>query len=411
MSTATKPMPLEPGVIHRIPTAGGGRRRARWWLVVAGVILGIVILRVTLFRPRPIVVEAVTVARGLVEDAVTNSQAGTVRSRQRAHVGAERAGRVAAIPAREGTHVKKGDALLLLDDSTARTQLEVAQRDLEAARAATEAARAEATLARQQHERNTALFESKLLAQGEMDLSKSKLESAEAGLGGAEAQERRAASGLRLAQGELDHLRVLAPFDGVVSQRMVEVGESVVPGQPVLEVVSLDRLYVSAPLDEIDIGRVREGLPARVTLDPYRGRVWQGVVTRVSPVVNDIREQNRTLEVEVEMKPDPEAPEPKPGTSADVEIILAQRDGVLRVPTQAVIEGKRVLVIENGKAAERAVKTGLRNWDWTEITDGVREGALVITSLEKQGVKAGARVAATSGGTKHGTEAARPSKP
>jgi HlyD family secretion protein len=162
----------------------------------------------------------------------------------------------------------------------------------------------------------------------------------------------------------------------------------------VLEVVSLNRLYVSAPLDEIDIGRVREGLPARVTLDPYRGRVWQGVVTRVSPVVNDIKEQNRTLDVEVEMTPDPSAPEPKPGTSADVEIILDQRDGVLRVPTNAIIESKSVLVIENGKAVSRDVKTGLKNWDWTEGTSGIAEGAAVITSLEKQGVKAGARVAA-----------------
>jgi HlyD family secretion protein len=240
-----------------------------------------------------------------------------------------------------------------------------------------------------------------------MDLSKSKLEGAEAGLVGAEAQERRARSAVRLAQGEIEHLRVLAPFDGVVSQRMVEVGESVVPGQPVLEVVSLDRLYVSAPLDETDIGRVSEGLPARVTLDPYRGRVWQGVVTRVSPVVNDLREQNRTLDVEVEMQPDSTAPEPKPGTSADVEIILAHRDGVLRVPTHAVIEGKRVLVIEKGQAVERQVKTGLRNWDWTEITEGLSEGSQVITSLEKQGVKPGVRVAvAGSGNDKDGARAA-----
>ena len=189
-------------------------------------------------------------------------------------------------------------------------------------------------------------------------------------------------------------MRVLAPFDGIISQRMVEVGEPVVPGQPVLEIVSLSRLYVSAPLDEIDIGRVREGLPARVTLDPYRGRVWQGLVTRVSPVVNDVKEQNRTLDVEVEMLPDPSAPEPKPGTSADVEIILDKRDRVLRVPTNAIIESKQVLVAENGKAVTREVKTGLRNWDWTEITSGLAEGAAVITSLEKQGVKAGARVTA-----------------
>ncbi len=370
------------------------RLRARWWVIAAGLLVLVFVLRATACRPRPIEVEVVKAARGRVEDAVTNSQAGTVKARLRARVGAERAGRVAAIPHREGSRARRGEALLLLDHSTAETQREVAKRDLEAASAVAEAARAAATLARQQHDRTASLFKSGLVSQGEMDLSKSRLESAEAELSGAAARDQRARSAIRLAQDELDHMRVLAPFDGIVSQRMVEVGEPVVPGQPVLEIVSLGRLYVSAPLDEIDIGRVREGLPARVTLDPYRGRVWQGVVTRVSPVVNDIKEQNRTLDVEVEMTPDPSAPGPKPGTSADVEIILDQRDGVLRVPTNAIIESKSVLVIENGKAVSRDVKTGLRNWDWTEITNGLAEGAAVITSLEKQGVKAGARVAA-----------------
>ena len=370
------------------------RLRVRWWMVVAALAVVLVLLQLTVFRPQPIAVEVVRAARGLVEDAVTNSQAGTVKARLRARVGAERAGRVAIISRREGARVRRGETLIQLDTSTARTQLEVAQRDLQAVTAGADVARAAATLARQQHERIQRLFRDQLVSQGEMDQSKSRLESAEAELQGAEAREQRARSSVRLGQDELDHLRVLAPFDGVVGERMVEVGESVIPGQPVLEIVSLDRLYVSAPLDEMDIGRVREGLPARVTLDPYRGRVWQGTVTRVSPVVNDSREQNRTLEVEVEMTPDPSAPTPKPGTSADVEIVLDRRDDVLRVPTNAVIEGRRVLVAEKGQAVQREVTTGLRNWDWTEVRGGLAEGAWVITSLEKQGVKGGARVAA-----------------
>jgi HlyD family secretion protein len=387
------------------------RLRARWWLIVAGLVVLLVVLRATACRPHPIQVEVSTVGRGTVEDAVTNSQAGTVKARLRARVGAERAGRVAAIPHREGSRVRAGDPLLLLDASTARTQLEVANRDVEAAAAAAGAIRSTATLARQQHERTASLFKSNLVSQGEMDMAKSRLEGTEADLEGAMAREQRSRSAVRLAQDELDHLRVLAPFDGVVSQRLVEVGEPVVPGQPVLEVVALDRLYVSAPLDEIDISRVREGLPARVTLDPYRGRVWQGVVSRVSPVVNDVREQSRTLEVEVEMRPDPTAPQPKPGTSADVEIILAKRDSVLRVPSNAVIEGKRVLVIENGQAVSRDVKTGLKNWDWTEILDGLSEGKAVITTLERQGVKPGARVTASAGAATKGTSATGASSP
>jgi HlyD family secretion protein len=384
------------------------RLRARWWLIAAGLVVLVVLLRFTVLKPRPIDVEVARVSRGLVEDAVTNSQAGTVKARLRARVGAERAGRIASIPGREGTQVRRGQVLLVLDESTARTQLEAARRDLEAAHAAAEVSRAAATLARQQFDRTKTLFQSSLISQGEMDQAKSRFEGSVAEQQGAEAHEQRARAAVRLAQDELDHMRVLAPFDGVVSQRMVEVGESVVPGQPVLEVVSLDRLYVSAPLDEIDTGRVHEGLPARVTLDPYRGRIWQGFVTRVSPVVNDVREQNRTLEVKVEMKPDPSAPTPKPGTSADVEIILDQRDHVLRVPTNAVIEGKRVLVIENGQAVSRDVKAGLKNWDWTEVTDGLTEGRLVITSLEKQGVKPGARVAVRADSAKGGARAATP---
>jgi HlyD family secretion protein len=127
--------------------------------------------------------------------------------------------------------------------------------------------------------------------------------------------------------------------------------------------------------------------------------------------VNDLKEQNRTLEVEVEMKPDPTAPEPKPGTSADVEIVLDARDGVLRVPTNAVIESKRVLVLEGGKATMKPVRIGLKNWDWSEITEGLKEGDLVITSLDRQGVKEGARVAARRGSVTDSTAARRAGTP
>jgi HlyD family secretion protein len=202
-----------------------------------------------------------------------------------------------------------------------------------------------------------------------------------------------------LAHDELGHLRVAAPFDGVVTQRLVEVGESVVPGQAVLEVTSPERLYVSTQIDEIDIGRIRVGLPARVTLDPFPGQVWQAKVTRVSEVVNDQREQNRTLEVEVEIAFAADRPQPKPGTSADVQIVLDRHENVLRVPSSAVAEGRRVLIVRRGRAVAREVKTGLKNWEWTEVREGLREGEVVITSLDKQGVRAGARVVTRERGT------------
>ena len=104
------------------------RLSPRWWLIAGGLVVLAFVLRATACRPRPIEVEAVPVARGLVEDAVTNSQAGTVKARLRARVGADRAGRIAAIPRREGSRVRRGETLLLLDASTAETQLVAAQR-------------------------------------------------------------------------------------------------------------------------------------------------------------------------------------------------------------------------------------------------------------------------------------------
>jgi len=369
------------------------RIRRGWLITILAVVVGIVLLRVTLFRPHPIEVEIATVDRGMVEDAVTNSQAGTVKSRLRARVGAERAGRVLSIPHREGSKVHRGDVLLQLDPSSAQVQLDLALRDRDALRATLESARAATTLARQDHARAEQLRNQSVISEEQMDQAKSRLDGANAELRAAQARSSRTEAAVNLARDELKHLRVVAPFDGVVTSRFVEVGEPVIPGQAVLEVMSPDRLYVSAPIDEIDIGRLSNGLPARVTLDPYPGVVWRGVVSRVSSTVNDIKEQNRTLEIEVDLAPDPAHPQPKPGTSADVQIILDRHDHVLRVPTFSVIEGKRVLLANGKKAVSRDVKVGIKNWEWTEITDGLKEGESVITNLDRQGLKAGVVVA------------------
>jgi HlyD family secretion protein len=111
----------------------------------------------------------------------------------------------------------------------------------------------------------------------------------------------------------------------------------------------------------------------------------------VSPVVNDVREQNRTLEVEVEMTPDPTAPQPKPGTSADVEIILDTREGVLRVPTNAVIESKQVLWSRTQSGV--APVTTASELDWSEVTEASRK-ATGVTSLDRLGVPSRGRPAA-----------------
>jgi HlyD family secretion protein len=110
--------------------------------------------------------------------------------------------------------------------------------------------------------------------------------------------------------------------------------------------------------------------------------------------VLDIEAQNRTLEIEVEFESPDEAAGLLPGTSADVEIILEVREGVARLPTSALLEGDRVLTLEDGKLVEHRVSLGLRNWSHAQLVDGLEPGAQVVTSLDRIEVKQGARAVA-----------------
>jgi HlyD family secretion protein len=166
----------------------------------------------------------------------------------------------------------------------------------------------------------------------------------------------------------------------------------VVPGQPVAEFMSLDSLYVSAPIDERDVGRVAVGQPVRVTVDAHPGRTWEARVSRLASVVDVTREQNRTVEVEVDVTPRPGDPLLRPGLTADVEIVLERSAAVLRVPSAAVMEGRRVLTVERGRAVERAVTIGLKSWEWTEVRSGLVEGETVVITLERPGLRAGVAV-------------------
>ena len=102
--------------------------------------------------------------------------------------------------------------------------------------------------------------------------------------------------------------------------------------------------------------------------------------------------QNRTVEIEVELRDDDVSRSLLPGTSADVEVILQTLTEVLRIPTNALMQGKQVLVISDGILVEREVETGLRNWDLVEITAGLQEGEQIVASLDQDEIEAGSQV-------------------
>ncbi|HSA01048.1 MAG TPA: HlyD family efflux transporter periplasmic adaptor subunit, partial [Candidatus Paceibacterota bacterium] len=161
---------------------------------------------------------------------------------------------------------------------------------------------------------------------------------------------------------------------------------------PVVDLIDPEALYVSAPIDEADVARIRVGFPVRITLDAFREQAFSGTLTYISSFVETRQEQNRTLRVEAELKENPLPANLLPGLSADVEIILDARDNVLRIPTYALMEGNRVLVVRGNRLVEQKVETGLHNWSFTEILSPLAEGERVVISLDRPEIKGGAQV-------------------
>ena len=374
------------------------KRWLRRVVVIAVLAAAVTALRATVLKPKPVPVTVYVVARGRVEATVTNSKAGTIETRRRATLSPELGGRVAALPVTEGDRVRAGDVLLRLGDDELQAQVLLQGRSLEAARALRRQACLAADLAGRELARNQALREKDVVSEELLDQLSSRRDETRSACHAAGAREREAAAALEVAEVQLAKTVMVAPFDGVVAEVDTEVGEWITPSPSglmlpaVIELLDPDAIYLSAPIDEVDLARVRTGLDVRVTLDAFAGEEYAGTVSRVAPYVVDLEGQNRTVDVEVELADRAFARSLLPGTSADVEVILERRSDVLRVPTYALMEGGRVLVVDGQTLVERAVTTGLRNWQFAEVTSGLQAGDRVVVSLDRVEVEAGATV-------------------
>jgi HlyD family secretion protein len=204
-------------------------------------------------------------------------------------------------------------------------------------------------------------------------------------------------SRLDVARATLDRTRLTAPFAGTVAEINGELGEFVtpspvgIPTPPAVDLVDITCLYASAPIDEVDAPGIRVGMPAKISLDAFPKTKFAGKVRRVAPYVLDVEKQARTVDVEVDFVDPEDTKDMLPGYSADIEVILEERKDVVRVPTEAVLEGNKVLVFTaDGLLEERSIETGLSNWAYTEVTSGLDAGDKVVVSVDRDGVEDGA---------------------
>ena len=342
-------------------------------------------------------VRVAEVTTGEIRKTVLNTRAGTVDACRRAQMSPASAGQIASLPVAEGDSVSEGQVLLEIWNEDLRSEIELSQRNLVAERSRAAESCTRADLAAREAVRLAKLHDDNLVSEEELERAQAEAEARAAACKASNDSASAAEARVEVNRARLERTILRSPFDGVIAEINGELGEFVTPSPmgvaslPTVDVIDNNCLYITAPIDEVDAPLVQAGQEARILLDAFPDQFFPGFVRRVAPYVLDLEKQARTVEIEAEID-NPQRYGLMPGYSADVEVIVDVRDEALRVPTEAVIEDERIMVLntETGRLEERTVSIGLGNWEFTEITEGARNGELVVLSLDRAGVEPGA---------------------
>lgn len=358
-------------------------RRYGWLLLaIAG---GTVLAWLRVFAP--IRAEAVRIERGaIVEEAFGR---GTIESEREAALGFDLIGRVSQVLVDEGTRVTLGQELARLEADQVQAELRSAQTGVAAARAsllrlAAEEERARAVLATAEREaaRSQALVASGALAAQQHDEAADRVRLARAELDRVVAQRSEAMRTIDVAAGGAEQRRVamiratlLAPFEGLVTRRLREPGDTVSIGSTVLRIVDTSRVHVRAALDESVLPQL--ALEQRATISfPGSTAPVNAKVTRIGWEAD-----RQTHELLVEVTPDTLDRRIAIGQRADVRIELARRDGTVRLPVRFLRTddaGPYVYADRGGRIAVVRPRLGASGGDHVEVLEGVAEGDVVL---------------------------------
>lgn len=349
-------------------------------------------------RPEPAEVAVKTVTRGTVALTVANTRAGTVNACRRAKLSPSTAGQIAQLPIHEGDAVREGQLLLEIWNENLKAQAALAERQVAAARSRARSVCLRAGVAQRSAERLAKLRRQDIIPEERLDNAVSEAAALEAECAGARTEVGVREAELAVVQANLERTRLLAPFDGVIAEINGERFEFVtpsplgVPTPPVVDIIENDCFYVTAPIDEVDAADIQVGMPVSISLDAFRRETFNGRVRRIADYVLDVEKQARTVDVEAVFDAVPESRRLLAGYSADIEVILEERRDAVRVPTEAVMDGKRVYVFEpaEGRVTSREIRLGLANWDWSEVLEGLAPDELVVVNVDNPDLTDGA---------------------
>jgi len=360
-------------------------------LIIGGVAVAVWIFT----RPKPVEVAVKPVDRGIVEQTVANTRAGTVKACRRAKLSPSVGGQIAKLNIHEGDTVKEGDILLEIWNRDLVAEVQLAQSEARADRERARAACLKAEVSQREANRLVRLRAKGVASEEQTDKAVTLSKALGADCKAAKASVLRSDARIGVVKANLARTRLVAPFDGIVAEINGELSEFVtpspigIPTPPVVDLIDNTCFYITAPIDEVDVPKIVPGMTARVSLDAFGDRSFPGRVRRVAPYVLDREKQARTVDVEVEFTLPEDIRIMLAGYSADVEIILDVRENTLRVSTAAVLDGDRVFVYLPGKKKiqARTFKRGISNWYYTEVISGLKPDELVVINVDSTGMK------------------------
>ena len=339
------------------------------------------------------------------------TEVGTVEPEVKVDVKSAISGKVVEILHRDGDIVRRGTVLARVEpDLTQAQSLADTKNFLASAQIRFEDAR-------KNYEENHKLFTAGLLAQ--TSHRNAETEYLEAQQEYAKAREKYSIvekSGIPISQSAANFTgsNVVAPMDGVVLTKNVEIGESITSGVSsfnagtvLFSVADVSRMIVKAGVNEVDIGKIRTGMPVKVTLDAYPKVSFQGKIDRIAPAVR-VDEKVRVFDVEVRL--DAQGRELRSGMTANIEVVGERKEKVLTVPVESVFkrDDKEIVYVKKvidpkaaaekkeekkleGEAARQAEKDAWKKFfDQRVITTGLADNAKVEVL---SGLKAGELVA------------------
>jgi RND family efflux transporter MFP subunit len=300
---------------------------------------------------------------------------GTVRSWRTAPVAAQVMANVTRVLVREGDTVKHGQLLVTLDDSQLRASAERSRAGLQAAEHEIAAAESEQTLAKTSFDRLQYLFDKGTISAQEYDNAKARMQSTHARHDLAQANRSEAAAALDQNRILLSYTRMVAQFDGVVTERRVDPGALATPGLPLLTLEAVGRYRLEATVDESDLKFVRLGETAPISVDALAGESLQGKVVQIVPAAD---QASRSFLLKIDL---PENSRLRSGLFARAAFVRGQKQAV-SIPRSAVIDRGQLQTVyvlsENNIATLRYVTLGNAAKDRTEVLSGLSDGDKVI---------------------------------